>query len=648
MKDFQFFAFILLSLTAFRLILMALFASQISEKSSLGDLLLTLWMGLRLDMGTAASWIIPTFLFSLSCLFLNTTKLVNGLRGLLANVYVTIGICLLGADIAFFYTYGDHYNSIIVGLLIDDAGAIFSTLRKEYSPILSLLGLISCMSILRFFLKCWMAKEVNIPSIFFNAAGRGAKIASSLAIFLLLLIAVRGGSVNGAPLQIKDIFVTNDNFLNKMISNPLFAFRNSVKHQLILNSNNGLAIFWPPEQLDKALAAISSNQATDHIDQAILKTAPGHQGKKPRHITIVLMESYSGWTLLPQYQSAGFSPGLLSLSEDGLLFSNFLASGKLTIDSLGVILSGLPFSGLNINYEAKSLDGYATSPAKIFQQLGYKTRFFYGGYLGWQRLDSFVQSQGFEEVYSAASIDSSLTSEWGVKDELLFSTAQSAIEDGTPSFNVILTTSCHSPYEMDLKALGFPVKKFPDNVISSQSNALTIMGHHWYADREVTKFVKAMATKLERPLFALTGDHPARMNLSFPKGSLLDSDSVPLLLYGPLVLQDRKIDTSIAGAHLDLIPTLINLSAEKNFQYPAFGNDLFQGSATSTGFSDELMLGSNFVSQLSNYRKTQKTASKRPALNARQRKQAVEKINATRAIGWYMAKHGTRLKNMKK
>src|SRR5207248_653986 len=75
------------------------------------------------------------------------------------------------------------------------------------------------------------------------------------------------------------------------------------------------------------------------------------------------------------------------------------SAGLSTIESLGVIITGLPFARAFVNFQPLVRKGLPTAAAAIFKQLGYKPRFFYGGYLSWQRIGEFCREQGFEDVY---------------------------------------------------------------------------------------------------------------------------------------------------------------------------------------------------------------------------------------------------------
>src|SRR4029077_14608308 len=241
-----------------------------------------------------------------------------------------------------------------------------------------------------------------------------------------------------------------------------------------------------------------------------------------------------------------------------------------------------------VNFQPIVRRGLPTSAAPIFKQLGYRTRFFYGGYLSWQRIGKFCREQGFDEVFGGDQIlASSKSHEWGIEDEDLFRFVVQ--HTGTePTFNLIMSTSYHPPYSVDLGKKGFDAQVLRADPLGARltTEELRVLGHLWYSDKCVGDFVSAAETKLERPIFAITGDHYSRKQYvsARPTHTLYESLAVPLVIYGPKALQSKQTTEPIAGSHLDLLPTLTDLAAPPGFVYHAFGRDLLQPSQLRTGF----------------------------------------------------------------
>src|SRR5207244_12649240 len=135
---------------------------------------------------------------------------------------------------------------------------------------------------------------------------------------------------------------------------------------------------------------------------------------KPRHVFVVILEGQHGFPLLPRYRDTGLAPELGKLAERGALAPSFVSAGPSTDTSLAAIVSGLLVPDLVLSHDERASAPFATSLAPHFRRLGYRTRVFYGGYLGWARLDLYLSGQGFEELYGAPDVGGAAGNAWGV------------------------------------------------------------------------------------------------------------------------------------------------------------------------------------------------------------------------------------------
>lgn len=584
-KDFQLWLFIAFTLFFFRLVLITSFSDQIHNNTGFKDILVTILMGLRFDGATAATWVLVFFLSSISCAFINWGTRLHQLRLLVATIYIVVAVLLFGVDIVFFYEYGDQFNQTLFGIADDDTSAILITIWKEYHPIRFLIFSALAIYLLIKLFRRW----INYSPAFlqkqwplnFNVAI--ARVVIISLVFSVFVFVARGSIFSTQPLRQHHAFASQDIFLNKTIMNPFTAIRYAFQQRMWMQGDEALTKIWPENDLTQALNIISQRSQTN-IDDAIRHTVKQDNQNKPKHIFLIVLESHSGWTLWPEYRDMRFSPELASIADKGIYFQNFIPAGTGTMPSLNALFTGLPYSGLNVNYEPSALKTYPFSIADTFKRMGYKTRFYYGGFLGWQRVDNFATAQGFDELYGAGKIGlDKPTNEWGVNDEYLFDFAERTIDPDTPSFNLILTTSNHPPYDLDLEKIGFNDHKLPAEIKITKSGTYETLGHLWYTDQQTGQFVERISRKLQQPLFAITGDHTSRLSLKFPGQNIFQHTAVPLILYGPGVLkQSGNFET--AGSHIDILPTLYELSAPAGFEYYAMGNNLLSKKAGSPAF----------------------------------------------------------------
>jgi phosphoglycerol transferase MdoB-like AlkP superfamily enzyme len=648
-RDLQLWGYITLTLILFRLLLIAIFFDHAAPASGAASILTVAANGLRYDISTAATWVLPTFLLSLSALFSNRDGWLTKLRSLSASLYVIFALLLFGADIIFFYEYGDQFENHIFGLFHDDTRAILITIWKEYHPLLFLAIATPLILFNLYLIHRWLTYTPPPMRVFLaRLQTRSVRIVAGLATFFFFAAMVRGGTLLGEPIRLKHAFVVDDMFLNRTVLNPLSAMRYTLQSRLELEGDSALKHFWPNENLSEAVNFVRHQRGEEDytgkdLEEGLSLSVAPHAGHKPKHIFLLLMESHSGWTVMPTYRNLGFSPEFSKLADEGIYFPHFLPAANGTIGSLNALITGHPDSGLNLNHESTALEPYGSSIATIMKQLGYKTRFFYGGFLSWQRLDSYARNQSFDEVYGGGNMSASATTnEWGVDDEHLYQYVLDTVADDTPSFNFILSTSNHPPYDLPLDEMGYHLKELPAPLKATKQDSAKVLGHLWYADKQAGHFVRTAEKKLEHALFAITGDHTARLMIRFPGDSVAEQYSVPFILFGPEVLgQTATLPT--AGSHTDIPPTLISLAADEGFRFPAYGEDMLHTRDDRTGFGWGHLVGSSFMANNAegygvNTLPGVALPSEHPELN-----DDIKRSRALRALSWQRIKHGNSL-----
>lgn len=650
-KDFQLWLYITATLQLFRLLLIAVYHEQIGARAGTASFFQVIATGLRYDISTAGIWVLPTFLLSFILIWFPLTRFVGSLRRFSASLYAVFSILVFGIDLIFFGTYGDQFNQMIFGIAYDDTMAILITIWKEYHPLLFITLTTPLLLGNLWLVRRWLTYN---PTWLHGLGINPRPIVSSLLLgvmmFFTMAAFVRGGTLWGEPIRLKHAFVVNDLFLNRSVVNPFTALRNTLESKLRLEKGVALKQFWPSNDINEALryeltrrGETASN--SKNLDLLLKKSAAGHSGVKPKHIFLLLMESHSGWTVMPIYRFAGLSPEFSSLADDGIYFPNFLPAGSGTIGSMNTLVTGMPDAGLNINYEQTATTAYPSALAANMKRLGYTTRFFYGGFLSWQRLDNFALNQGFDEIYGGGDMSAGVhTNEWGVDDHYLFDFVLHTVQKDKPSFNFILSTSNHPPYDLDLDALGYHLKdELPPPLKATKEDTVKVLGHLWYADQQAGRFVRKAEQQLPDALFAITGDHTARLHVNFPGDSVEEQTAVPFILYGPKVLPQSGVMKTTAGAHMDIPATLIELAADKGYRYTAYGQNLLTKKSPSYGYGWQFLIGENFIINEAKDYKVFALAGGKPPEQRPQMADELTRFNALKALSWYRVKKGASL-----
>jgi phosphoglycerol transferase MdoB-like AlkP superfamily enzyme len=597
-KDLKLWLFFMVFFLVFRCALVVFFRIQIDASSTYRDVAAALINGLRFDSVIATYLLAIPLLFSIISGFAGTVHLADKVRKIIGTIGVVLSTMACVATFSYFKEFGDQFNHFIFGLIYDDRRATVTTIWKEYHVIPNAIA----MAVIVVGALAIMRRLIRDPFLAPQSLNRLTpthllKVVAGLIIAVLFTAGVRG-TLGRRPVQPRDIAITGDEFLNKTVLNPFMALIYAVQQQLEVSNVKGFKVFLPDGDVRNAAQTFFSTKAAhDNLDRYMLRHAKGTNHKTPRHIFLIVGEGYSAWPLMKKYGSLGLAEGVRQLSQNGLRVENFLPSAGGTMSSLGVIISGLPDAGVNTNYQKTARKPYPTSIADIFRQLGYRTRFFYGGYLSWQKIGDFCRSQGFDEIYGGGNIGSWASSnEWGVDDEYLFEFILKSVEDDRPSFNMIMTTSNHPPYDIDVRAKGFKLREIPAGLKTALADDINFieLGHYWYADRCIKNFVLGVEKKLKLPLVVITGDHAWRKKI-IKQPDLYEKTAVPLIFYGRDVLDGIKLPPDVTGSHLDIDSTLVELAAPRGFPYHALGKNLFDPQQSALGFGGSVVIGPDFI-----------------------------------------------------
>ncbi len=586
-------------LSLFRISFILYFRNKLQSDTNYSDIILSVLNGLRFDSMVSTCWFSVPFLASIVLTFFDAGQIADRIRSVTGTVFIIVTTITWVITFGYFNEYNDQFNYVLFNLYYDDTAAIFKTIWADYHPLfyLIIIGGASAFAIAlqkRFVQKHFISSDLITKRRFSLVSD----IIIALIIIALVITAVRG-SVGSRPAQRKDIAVTRDAFLNQSVINPYFALLFAVEDHRDAAGDAGLEAYLPDSNVRKAAQELfRTSLSYDNLDSYFIRHAHGPKGVVPRHIFLVVMESYDAWPFLKKYESLGVTQNLKALAQKGLSFESFLPASGGTMQSLSSIISGFPYSRVEINYQLTARKPYPSSIAETFKRLGYRTRLFYGGYLSWQRFGDFAHDQGFEDIYGAPHMlnPGAAPHEWGVDDEYLVDYIVNKVSDDVPSFNLIMTTSYHPPYNVDVWAKGFPLKEVPNDIKPhfDGTTSLTMLGHLWYSDKCLGDLVRRIEAKLPRPLFAFTGDHFGRKFIN-AKPDFFERSGVPFILYGKEVLRGIKIPRGAAGAHIDIPPTLIELAAPKGFEYYSMGQDLLTPRKQFLGIGFFRVIGKDFL-----------------------------------------------------
>lgn len=524
-----------------------------------------LWLSVRFDLMTSSYLILPSFVLTFIAIFWRDGRWIEKAK-ISYNVFIlSLTLFLAVLNICFFYEYKSQFNQWILGIFYDDFRAIMMTIVKSYPIFPIFLGILVCTFLIYLSVK-FVYMRTSKCAVFNRMR---TKIAAFALCAPLCAFCMMGADFDGEPLTPTSAVISESPFLNNLIPNSAYCLRFELKtHFEFLTFEDSISFFNVKKSELRGIAnsLLGGGRELNNIDDGLKRVAKGSPLKsKPSHIFLIIAESHSAWPLAPQHQSRNLMPETLKLCEKGLSSKRAVSAGIGTSDTTTCILGGIPFAVLSPG----CIKDYPTdfSLANLMKSFGYKTSFFCGAAMSWCDIGSFCKKMGFDEAVGGDEISPLYFQyEWGVPDKEFYRYIVDRKLD-CPTFNVILTVSNHPPYEVDLKKEGCP------NVIDSPLE--NKVQHMWYADKSIGDFVRNIRAKYSDALIIITGDHNARLTPKYLEDDIEYKMCVPLIFTGKPI-EDAGLQNELGfTSHIDIIPTLVELLADKGFEYKAWGTPMF-------------------------------------------------------------------------
>lgn len=643
-RDLRLFFFVLILSEIYRGIFILSMSNYMNETSGAAQVFAAMFAGLRLSLKTAgAITLIPFLLVTLG--------------GLNSRIRLAVGIAASGIFSLLFMMRFPYYRAFqatfgieVVQGLNDDIWSIIVTMLYEYGLLWRLfVAFILTLLCIMFYSRLLLIKTFPLPELNGKLKQIGFCTALVVGIFLFGLFVRFGGSFTYASgLNWENAGVTNDDFLNECILDDFQALyrARSIAKRMEAGEISGV----DPKNIQTAaqIIAVNKNIEEKNLAPYLERKAKGERIPKPKHVFIILGETFMQWPMLGKYDELLVAEGIKSLiAEKNCYYSrNFMPNGDFTSTAITGLVTGLPDVNIRVNYQARTYDKiYITAMAPQFKSLGYQVDFWYGGMPSWDSIAKMSLAQGFDNFYGYPDFNAPKQTTWGTKDENLFNALLAHLDEEPPTVHLVMTTTNHPPYNLDLDAEGYhkdavaeALKKIP-NV--DDVNQLAIeLGHYWYMDEVITNFVRKTIERFPESIFVVTGDHAVRCDPS-AHPTIFEHQSVPFVLYGAGITKEI-LPLDAVGDHISITPTLIELIAPKDFAYYSIAPSLFNSDGV--GFNTSAFLTSKIAGQIDSdvvELLPHVASNELNDVNLNDERENAKKIiGAMRTVGWWIITKG--------
>jgi phosphoglycerol transferase MdoB-like AlkP superfamily enzyme len=374
-----------------------------------------------------------------------------------------------------------------------------------------------------------------------------------------LIIPIRGG-FGVAPINAGAVYFSNKMFLNHTAINAVWNVGTSAFAQRPVKN--------PYIFGDLSVA----KSVVDSLDDKTGNTEKVLNTDRP-DIMIIVLESFSGYLIGPLGGDSLVTPNMNRYAKEGILFSEFYASGTRTDKAMPAILDGYPAQPAQSIIKEPKKSQSLPSLVKLLIENGYHSSFWYGGEINFANFNSFVIGSGFNEIVTMADFDpGNYNSKWGVHDHILFETLKDSMRVvQEPFLKVILTLSSHEPFDVPMK-----------DIFEGKDNITRYKNSVYYADKSLGSFLDwAKGTEWwNNTLVILVADHCCRISEEMPIYSQ-EVFRIPMLWIGGALSKSGFMIEKL-GSQVDIPVTLFNqLGLEGSFP---FGKDLLSDKSRSFAF----------------------------------------------------------------
>ena len=635
LKIIKTFVFFWLLLCIYRIIFIGGMHEYIAVDSDFSLIFTAIYSGAKLSLQTAG---VLTLCMLISLVAEGFSKRLRWFRQVCSFCVLFITTLLFIARFPFYQQFHSGFNQMIFTAMHEDVYALFISLIEEFHLPLKLCIVVLFVCLLNYIFNKFIDKKWG----FFKWSKLKSKyrlIILLIGVYLLATLSLYGGGWSWkSGVNWENAGITNDTFLNESILDDYQSIYRAYANQMRMEACNGLS--FSAQNVRDLAKSLTNKDGGNDLSIYLAKEATGAKIEKPKHIFVIVSESYANWPLLDKYSNLHIADNMKKIiaEDDTIYTSHMLPSGSSTVGALMTMVTGMANSNLYLTTMPEALaNPYITATAPQMKNLGYETSFWYAGPATWENIQEFTLAQGFDNFYSRGNIDPNATgSVWGADDEYLYDAIFKQIDDNKMTFSVILNTSNHSPFNIDLEKEGFDVSKVIEGLPDKEKNNQELikeLGHFWYADKMASDFINKVKAKYPDSLFIFVGDHADRYNID-KVPTMYERYSVPLIITGKGIQKDL-LPEDMAGSQIDIMPTVIDLIAPEGFTYYSVGKSLSENklgqsyafwiTADAIGNTDDLVEKPQYFNR--------EVLPDRTVLE--------NYINGVRAISWWLGKYGT-------
>lgn len=330
---------------------------------------------------------------------------------------------------------------------------------------------------------------------------------------------------------------------------------------------DGEALWRPPlvhERFEREAGALLTHRTLGFEGEKHFELRVGDD--KP-NVVVLVMESFRAKDIGVLGGTYPITPNFDRLSKQGILFSNFYATGVQTTRAVISALFGVMPRFSEGAVQADWPDIPLRGMADLMKEAGYHTAYIHNGELDFESMGAFFEAHGYDEIMGEEDMlrlhPGAPRFSWGVHDEVLMEVLLDWLEtkqrEAQPSFVVSFTISNHHPWELpsSWEPIDLPVP-------ANETYGRFLRAMH-YSDHALGAFIDGLAQRglAENTIVFVLADTSQAMgdrddNYSVSRNLFYENVRIPLLILAKGRLDAPRVVEEVGG-EVDLLPTLLDI-----------------------------------------------------------------------------------------
>jgi phosphoglycerol transferase MdoB-like AlkP superfamily enzyme len=573
----------LTAMTLYR-ILFFFYFKNISLFGHFTDIFKAFFLGLRFDLSALA------YANSFVILIFTAFLLIKNLRIFKKAVYfINFWYCLafmaialvIVVDSGFYICFGEHINLLLFYFFDDDTFALIKTIISDWRFYIVLPGLIFVW-IGIYKIVSMTAKELLNMRRLINSSSWNVFIKMFFVILIpLITFLFARGTVSMFPLGKFHVQISTNSFINNVALTATHSLSDAIQAKIEQTSDKiTIAKNFGLDEKDIDLSVFSKKSIKNTEAEEIKPT-----------VVFIVLESFGELPVLYNSEKFNVLGELKKHFDEDLVLYNFLPAGVITIHCLESTILNMPqrpFS-LQLTQSPKAYKQFSSSLVLPYKKSGYITKAVYGGSLAWRGLEDFLKAQGFDEIYGEVSIKNEYRHEWGINDAQFFEIVLREIKNNNKSKFIYAMSTATPPLSISppyYTSLNLEIPKELEHMMPNEKHLERIFETYQFANRQAAKFLDAIKNSefRDNTIVVITGDHNLREIRASVKEELFKRYAVPMYMYIPDKLK-KKIDSNITACHMDIAPTLYDLSLSEA-EYTAAGVSILDKNKNHIAFNN--------------------------------------------------------------